>query len=156
MATVCTVLVRETLTTKTYWPVATNCLTGHPSWRLGNLQDKPHRRVEVGGEGYEVGNVLPANRRIAPPRGYTKMSKEETGHTASSAQQQAKAAAAMKTALQAQPEKAALVAGKLEGECRLQKNYFVALLLSSGKCVKHNRSRQLRINLFIKDERGPQ
>ena len=45
VATVCNVTVRETIIT----PL-----------RL-RLQDNPHRSVEVGGDGGEVGNVRPAN-----------------------------------------------------------------------------------------------
>ena len=45
-----------------------NCLSA--SWgptplRLC-LQGNPHRSIEVGGDGGEVGNVCPANRRTAP------------------------------------------------------------------------------------------
>ena len=61
---------------ETHWPVATDCFTlGHPFWRFGNLQDKPHKSVEVGGDGEEVGNILPANTRTAPPQGSTSTSK---------------------------------------------------------------------------------
>ena len=73
---------------------------------------------------------------------------------ASSAQQQANAAAAaaaVEALLQAQHEKVALVASTFEGGCRINKNCFVVLFLSSAKrakapvfsvgfCAHHSRS----------------
>ena len=55
---------------ETHWPLATNySMFEHTSWRFGNLQDNPHRSIEVGGDGEEVDNVRPANRRMStvPP-----------------------------------------------------------------------------------------
>ena len=67
MIIVYNVSVREALMREVHWPVGTDCSTaGHPSWRFGNLQDKPHGSVEVGGGGEEVSKVLLASRRTAP------------------------------------------------------------------------------------------
>ena len=58
--------------------MATNCSAlKHPSWRFGNLQDNPHTSLEVGGDGEEVGNVHPVNRKTVPSRGSIKTSKGE-------------------------------------------------------------------------------
>ena len=46
-----------------------------PTPRQLRLQGDPYRSVGVGGDGEEVGNVHPANRRTALPSGSTKTSK---------------------------------------------------------------------------------
>ena len=90
VATACNILVRETLIGEAHWPVATDCTQHQTHPEVGcrrcdrlsacceptllqlRLEDNPHRSVEVGGDGEEVGNVLPANRRTARPSGSTK------------------------------------------------------------------------------------
>ena len=61
----------------------------------------------------------------------------------------------MKAALQVQHEKVALVAGKFESGCRLQK-LFCSSVAVFWKMSKNSQSRQSRIDIFIEDERGSQ